>query len=54
MNASSNPSMATIILQDKAAIDNDGKVKFENLGISMALSNLQLEYFLDQPFGINS
>ena len=46
--------MASIILQDKAEIDNDGIVRFETLGVSIVLSSLQLEYYLDQPFGINA
>ena len=55
LNSTSNSSsiVASLILQDKATIDDDGLVKFEKLGISIAESNLKLEYYLDKPFGIN-
>ena len=52
INATSN-SMASIILQDRAAIGDDGFVRFTTLGISIAVSNLNLEYYLEKPFGVN-
>ena len=57
INATSNDSMsmaASIILQDKAAIGDDGTVTFENLGVSMAMSDFSFEYYLDHPVGVNA
>ena len=45
---------ASIILQDKAAIGDDGTVTFENLGVSTAMSDFSFEYYLDHPVGVNA
>ena len=40
-------------MQSEAYIGNDGVAKFQTLGVNMAISSLQIEYFLDAPMGVN-
>ena len=54
LNATPTKNGPTLILQDRAIIDNDGMVKFETLGISIASPSINLEYYLDIPIGINA
>ena len=47
-------SGASIILQNEAYVGNDGLAKFQTLGVNIAMSSLQIEYYLDRPVGVNA
>lgn len=52
LNSSTDPN-AKLILQTEAVLNANGTVIFENLGVSVAMSNFQLEYYFKEPVGIN-
>lgn len=54
LNYTSVSSGASLILQTEAFIGNDGIALFEKLGVNIAMSSLQLEYYLDKPVGVNA
>ena len=54
LNSTSATSGASLILQTEAFIGDDGVAKFQTLGVNMAMSSLQIEYFLDRPVGVNA
>ena len=54
INYTSETNGVDIILQNEAIVDSDGKAIFNTLGLSKAVSNIQLEYYIEKPFGINS
>ena len=51
---SSSDSNARLIHQTEAVIDSTGKAVFENLGVSSAMSNFTVEFYLKTPIGVNS
>ena len=53
LNSSTDPN-AKIILQTEAVLNANGTVIFENLGVSVAMSNFKLEYYCKDPIGINT
>ena len=48
-----NSSMAELIGQTKAILDNDGYIRFTNLGLSLTESDVVLEYSFSVPIGVN-
>ena len=47
-------SGASIISQSEAFVGSDGIVTFKTLGVNIAMSSFQIEYYLDIPIGVNS
>ena len=54
LNYTSVSSGASIISQTEALIGNDGIATFQTLGVNIAMSSFQVEYYLDIPIGVNS
>ena len=54
LNYTSATSGASIISQTEAFIGNDGIATFQTLGVNIAMSSFQIEYYLDIPIGVNS
>ena len=48
-----NSSMAELIGQTKAILDNDGYIRFTNLGLSLTESDVVLEYSFAVPIGVD-
>ena len=48
-----NSTMAVLIGQSTAVLDNDGYIRFTNLGLSLTESGVVIEYSFDLPVGID-
>lgn len=54
LNYTSVTSGASVISQTEAFIGSDGIATFQTLGVNIAMSSFQIEYYLDIPIGVNS
>ena len=54
LNYTSVSNGASIISQTESSIGTDGIATFQTLGVNIAMSSFQIEYYLDIPIGVNS
>jgi hypothetical protein len=48
----SDPS-AKLIFQTEAILDSNGQAVFQNLGVSSSMSDFKIEYYLEEPIGVD-